>query len=161
MVKKYFLIFTAFVLLNFCILAKPLEEQNPEVKSIFVLSEKILHKENLTADEMIKAALNFDFVQPGSDYEKSYLEKFRTYEMTLREWDSERTLKLYVHALKFEMDRVCDRKEYRRVVGHLHGLEAYPGGGEETRKLTAYWHEYHKRRPAMKDELCRAGYPEQ
>ena len=90
-----------------------------------------------------------------------YLEKFRTYEMTLREWDSERTLKLYVHALKFEMDRVCDRKEYRRVVGHLHGLEAYPGGGEETRKLTAYWHEYHKRRPAMKDELCRAGYPEQ
>lgn len=84
MVKKYFLLFTAFVLLNFCILAKPLEEQNPEVKSIFVLSEKILHKENLTADEMIKASLYFDFVQPGSDYEKTYLEKFRTYVKKLK-----------------------------------------------------------------------------
>lgn len=89
-----------------------------------------------------------------------YLENFRTYEPSLREWDSERTLKLYVDALKFEMDRVCDRKEYRRVVGHLRELEAYPGGGEEARKLAAYWHEYYKRRSAMKDELCRAGYPE-
>lgn len=82
------------------------------------------------------------------------------YEPSLREWDPERSLKLYVHALKFEMDRVCDRKEYRRVAGYLPELEAYPGGGEEARQLTAYWHEYHKRRPAMKDELCRAGYPE-
>ena len=88
-----------------------------------------------------------------------YLDNFRAYEPSLREWDHERSLRLYVHALRFEMDRVCDRKEYRRVAGHLHELEAYPGGEEEARKLTAYWHEYYKRRPALKDELCRAGYP--
>lgn len=90
-----------------------------------------------------------------------YLENFCIYEASLREWDPERSLKLYVHALKFEMDWACDRKEYRRVAGHLYELEAYPRGGEEARKLAAYWHEYHKRRPAMKDELCKVGYPEE
>ena len=89
-----------------------------------------------------------------------YLKNFCTYEPSLREWDSERSLKLYVRALKSEMDWASDRKEYRRVAGHLHELETYPGGGEEARRLAAFWHEYHKRRPAMKDELCRAGYPE-
>lgn len=34
-------------------------------------------------------------------------------------------------------------------------------GAEEARKLAAYWHEYHKSRPAMKDELCKAGYPQE
>ena len=77
-----------------------------------------------------------------------------------REWDPECTLKLYVEVLKLEMDRVCDRKEYRRVAGHLHDLKTYADGEEEARKLAAYWHEYHKNRPAMKDELCKAGYPQ-
>ena len=38
-------------------------------------------------------------------------------------------------------------------------LEAYPSGAEEARKLAAYWHIYHKNRPAMKDELQKAGFP--
>lgn len=88
-----------------------------------------------------------------------YFGHFHSYEEPLRAWDPERTLKLYVEALKREMDRVCDRKEYRRVAGYLHELEAYPSGAEEARKLAAYWHIYHKNRPAMKDELQKAGFP--
>lgn len=88
-----------------------------------------------------------------------YFGHFHCYEEPLRAWDPERTLKLYVESLKREMDRVCDRKEYRRVAGYLHELEAYPSGAEEARKLAAYWHIYHKNRPAMKDELQKAGFP--
>ena len=89
----------------------------------------------------------------------SALSNFYPYEQPLREWDPERTLKLYVKVLKIEMDRVCDRKEYRRVIRYLHELESYPGGREEAIKLAAYWHVCHKNRPAMRDELQTAGFP--
>ena len=84
---------------------------------------------------------------------------FNSYEQSLREWDPERTLQLYIEVLKQEMDKVCDRKEYRRIAGYLHELGAYPGGREDAMKLAAYWHVYHKNRPAMKDELRKAGFP--
>lgn len=85
---------------------------------------------------------------------------FHGYEQSLRAWNPERSLELYIEVLKREMDRACDRKEYRRVVGYLHELGAYPGGQDAARKLADYWYIHHKNRPAMKDELRQAGYPQ-
>ena len=87
-----------------------------------------------------------------------YLGTFQSYEEDLRAWDSERTLKLYAEILKREMDRACDRKQYRHVAAHLDRLKVYPKGQEEANTLVAYWYAYHKNRPAMKDELKKAGY---
>lgn len=88
-----------------------------------------------------------------------YLGHFHSYEASLRAWDPERTRKLYTEALKREMDTACDRKAYYRIAGYLHELGTYPGGQEEAMKLAAYWHVCHKNRPAMKDELRKAGFP--
>lgn len=83
---------------------------------------------------------------------------FQNYEEDLRRWDSERTLKLYTEILKCEMDRACDRKQYRQVASYLNRLSKYPNGKEEAKTLVAYWYVTHKNRPAMKDELKKAGY---
>ena len=58
------------------------------------------------------------------------------------------------------MDRACDRKQYRHVVSYLNNLKTYPNGQEEANALVAYWYVYHKNRPAIKDELKKAGYPQ-
>lgn len=62
--------------------------------------------------------------------------------------------------LKREMEAACDRKQYRHIVSHLHALKAYSSGQEAAKSLATYWYAYHKNRPAMKDELRRAGYVE-
>lgn len=85
---------------------------------------------------------------------------FGCYEDTLRSWDCEKTRKLYAETLKCEMERACDRKQYRYVVGLLGGLKAYPYGAAEAKALADYWYDHHKNRPAMKDELKKAGYPQ-
>ncbi len=90
-----------------------------------------------------------------------YLSNFQSFEQDLRRRDSERTLKLYMEILKREMDRACDRKQYRQVAACLDKLKVYPNGREEARALAAYWYVCHKNRPAMKDELKKAGYPQE
>ena len=85
---------------------------------------------------------------------------FMSYEFDLRQWNPEQTLKLYTELLKREMDKACDRKQYRHVAAHLDKLNVYPAGQETARTLAAYWYVYHKNRPAMKDELQKAGYPQ-
>ena len=89
-----------------------------------------------------------------------FLTNFKNYEEDLQQWDPKRTLMLYTELLKQEMDKACDRKQYRHILWHLQGLNAYPGGREAAQELPAYWHTYHKNRPAMKDELQKAGYPQ-
>lgn len=85
---------------------------------------------------------------------------FQIYENDLRQWNPERTLKLYTELLKREMDKSCDRKQYRHVAAYLDKLNVYPAGQKAARELAAYWYEHHKNRPAMKDELQKAGYPQ-
>ena len=56
------------------------------------------------------------------------------------------------------MDSANDRKQYRHVAAQLDQLKTYPKGQEEANSLAAYWYVYHKNRPAVKDELKKAGY---
>lgn len=84
---------------------------------------------------------------------------FQCYEAELREWNPERARTYYVEILKREMDAACDRKQYRRVICHLSGFDAYPGGRKAAKELAEYWYVRHHNRPAMKDELRQAGYP--
>lgn len=86
--------------------------------------------------------------------------EFLSYEAELRAWNPARTLTYYTEILKREMDKACQRKHYRHLTRHLEKMKAYPGGESAARKLAAYWYAYHKNRPAMKDELQKAGYPQ-
>ena len=85
---------------------------------------------------------------------------FQCYAAELREWDPPRTRTYYVEILKQEMDAANQRKQYRHIIGYLSDLRAYPGGQKAAKELAEYWHVYHRNRPAMKDELRQAGYPQ-
>ena len=85
---------------------------------------------------------------------------FQCYAAELREWDPTRTRTYYVEILKREMDAANQRKQYRHIIGYLSDLRAYPGGQKAAKELAEYWHVYHRNRPAMKDELRQAGYPQ-
>ena len=85
---------------------------------------------------------------------------FHCYAAELREWDPPRTRTYYVEILKQEMDAANQRKQYRHIIGYLSDLSAYPGGQKAAKELAEYWHVYHRNRPAMKDELRQAGYPQ-
>ena len=123
--------------------------------------QKLLADAKRPADRMELYHLNGMYSELFTELTQyPYVGTFQSYEEDLRQWDSERTLKLYVEILKREMDRACDRKQYRHVAAHLDKLKVYLNGQEEVKKLAAYWYEYHKNRPAMKDELKKAGYPQ-
>lgn len=85
---------------------------------------------------------------------------FQCYAAELREWDPTRTRTYYVEILKQEMDAANQRKQYRHIIGYLSDLSTYPGGQKAAKELAEYWHVYHRNRPAMKDELWQAGYPQ-
>lgn len=89
------------------------------------------------------------------------LDSFQIYEEVLRKWNPQRTLQLYTEILKTEMGRASARKQYHFLASHLNKLSSYPNGQEEAKTLAAHWHEYYKNRPAMKDELEKAGYPQE
>lgn len=85
---------------------------------------------------------------------------FTSYEAELRDWNPQRTLTYYVEILKREMDTATQRKDYRHIIRHLEKMKDYPDGANAARNLADYWYGYHKNRPAMKDELLKAGYPQ-
>lgn len=88
------------------------------------------------------------------------LDNFQRYEEDLREWNLQQTLLLYTEILKMEMGRACGRKQYSYVASHLSKLCTYPCGQARAKELAAFWYVHHKNRPAMKDELKMAGYPQ-
>lgn len=88
------------------------------------------------------------------------LHTFLVYEEPLRLWSPVQTMELYISLLKEEMDHNCDRNMYRRTITHLPRLHQYPDGPNAAHALARYWFQYHKNRPAMKDELRKAGYAE-
>ena len=47
-----------------------------------------------------------------------------------------------------------------QLIAHLASLHQYPNGPHAAQSLARYWFQYHKNRPAMKDELRKAGYVE-
>ena len=85
---------------------------------------------------------------------------FQCYAAELREWDPPQTRTYYVEILKQEMDAANQRKQYRHIIRYLSDLSTYPGGQKAAKELAEYWHVYHRNRPAMKDELRQAGYPQ-
>ena len=85
---------------------------------------------------------------------------FQCYAAELREWNPAWTRTYYVEILKREMDAANQRKQYRHIIGYLSDLSTYPGGQKAAKELAEYWYVYHRNRPAMKDELRQAGYPQ-
>ena len=80
------------------------------------------------------------------------------YEHDLKSWSAEQTMDCYAELLKAEMVKASNRKQYWSVIQHLKKISKYPNGKQAAQTLARYWKEYHYNRPAMKDELRKAGF---
>lgn len=88
----------------------------------------------------------------------SYLRYLLDYEHELKKWSAEQTRDCYVELLKAEMVKASNRKQYWSVIQHLKKISKYPHGKQAAQSLAQYWKAYHNNRPAMKDELKKAGF---
>lgn len=88
----------------------------------------------------------------------SYLRYLLDYEQELKSWSAEQTMDCYIELLKAEMVRASNRKQYWSVIQHLKKISQYPNGKQAAQALARYWKEYHNNRPAMRDELRKAGF---
>lgn len=80
------------------------------------------------------------------------------FEHDLKNWSAEQTRDCYVELLKKEMVKASNRKQYWSVIQHLNKISKYPNGKQAAQALAKYWKAYHNNRPAMKDELKKAGF---
>lgn len=87
-----------------------------------------------------------------------WLEELDRYESVLRSWSLEKTRDLYLQCLDRAMSGAGDRSAYRKCVGYLRKLRAYPEGTAAVSRLAKTWRTTYPRRKAMLDELEKAGY---
>ncbi len=83
---------------------------------------------------------------------------FKHYEKALHSWSPDIVCPCFVDFLKHEMQAASNRKQYWSVIQHLNHLFKYPNGNQVVSDLAEYWRVRHYNRPAMKDELQKAGY---
>lgn len=80
------------------------------------------------------------------------------YEDVLKAEYPEETKQLYIECLHKEMAYADNRKKYRSVIKHLKKLKEYPEGKQEAESIADQWKVLYKNRPALKDELKKAGF---
>ena len=64
-------------------------------------------------------------------------------------------VKMFAEFLDHEMEKACNRREYRNVVREVRELFKYNGGLQEVNRLKTSWQNQFKNRSAMIDELDR------
>ena len=64
----------------------------------------------------------------------------------------------YVQYVKNGAVRTSDRKAYKYLMSYLKKITKYPDGKKIARDIADCWKQDYKRRPAMMDELRKAGF---
>ena len=120
---------------------------------------KILTSGNTTAvkyafmesEGMYEELLN-EIIKSGSVY------LLGQYEKTLKTKFPEKICEFYVAYMKKLVKSVSNRKQYQELVQYLKKIATYPSGNKKAQELADEWkREYHKR-PAMMDEIKKAGF---
>lgn len=64
----------------------------------------------------------------------------------------------YVNYVRNHAERVCDRKAYKGLMAYMKKIAKYSGGREIADQIAKEWKVIYRRRPAMMDELKKAGF---
>ena len=80
------------------------------------------------------------------------------YEGVLKKYFPEKVRDIYADYVERWAERTSDRKSYQGQVMYLKKIAKYPGGRELAGKIAAGWKLKYRRRPAMMDELRKAGF---
>ena len=123
------------------------------------LLHRLLSSSNTSHDRCTLLDFNKDYTQLAAELKiNGRLSLFDTYEHNLRQWSEYAARECLVHILKKEMEAASCRKNYWTVIQHLRRVCTYPDGYTTAKNLAQYWRTYHNNRPAMKDELKKAGF---
>lgn len=80
------------------------------------------------------------------------------YEKVLKKHLPNEVRNMYVQYVKKESTRTADRKAYKYLMSYLKKITKYPDGKKIARDIADCWKQDYKRRPAMMDELRKAGF---
>lgn len=80
------------------------------------------------------------------------------YEKVLKKQFPEEVRDMYVRYVQRAAEGAAQRKAYRDLMGYLKKIRRYPDGRNIAEKTAAVWKDTYKRRPAMMDELRKAGF---
>ena len=64
----------------------------------------------------------------------------------------------YVNYVRKHAESVCDRKAYKGLMTYLKKITKYPDGRGKADQIAKEWKVIYRRRPAMMDELKKAGF---
>jgi len=80
------------------------------------------------------------------------------YEETLKDEFPEEIKQLYINYVTNQAKNVADRKAYSSLAWYLRKICEYPNGEEEAIDIAESWKQAYRKRPAMMDELKKAGF---
>lgn len=83
------------------------------------------------------------------------LQSVRDYEDILKPHYSNQLLQKYVTTIQQLAERPSDRRHYRKLVGVLNEIIAYPAGNLTAKQVISEWKQKYPRRTAMMDELTK------
>lgn len=98
-------------------------------------------------DRLLEEVINSGFASMLDQYEK-----------VLKKIYPDRMRAAYIACVKKQVEAVSERKQYKELMWYLKKIASYPQGQDAARQLAREWRTVYKRRPAMMDELKRAGF---
>lgn len=107
---------------------------------------RVLEEEGLY-DRLLREILSVGSIYNLNQYEKVLAKKY-----------PEEVRDAYIDYVRKYAESASSRNQYKEVMGYLKKIVKYPDGKSITQKIAGKWRELYRRRPAMMDELRKAGF---
>ncbi|WP_293727925.1 SWIM zinc finger family protein [uncultured Phascolarctobacterium sp.] len=107
---------------------------------------------NLLVQENMHERLLEEILQSG------IIHDLDSYEKVLRERYPEQVRNQYIQYVTQEVKIATQRSAYQKLMKYLKKIKRYPDGIELTKAIASEWRDIYRRRPAMLDELHKAGF---
>lgn len=117
-----------------------------ESKTAWSIKYQLTEREGLY-ERLLKEIINSGYVYSLDQYEKVLKKQF-----------PEKVRDAYITYVQRNAERVSDRKHYKELVQYLKKIKKYPDGEKRAKKAAEEWKALYRRRPAMMDELRKAGF---
>lgn len=136
-----------------------------KLKSVCEPREWEVHRENILSGKT-GLQIRFSLMEAEGMYERLLNEiaaensifSLDHYEKVLKKEFPERVRDIYDAYVRRQADVVSDRKRYKELMKYLKKIKSYPQGKEAAGKIANEWRAIYYRRPAMMDELRKAGF---
>lgn len=107
---------------------------------------KLLEKEGMY-ERLFQERISSGSIYSLDQYEKILMKRF-----------PEDMRDAYVGYVKNQAGHVADRKKYKELIQYLKKIKKYPDGSRIANEIAGEWRQCYYRRPAMMDELRKAGF---